>query len=532
MNVGGIGREKIRPDLETFQGNDDSNQMTAAFDNSVNINRTPTTVADPNNNNNNSANLGDSLLNTSQDLSNQATQSVSEWRRQAFASRERKGASYSPPNSPTLEKDSRKHASYSSIEKSPMLTRAEYEVAITTEDEFLLKEIKCEGSQFTSLLLQINESIISSKDLFLLIQRDLSRSMKSQNELTLLLRFCIEWVENNRGTSQLEQCIEIFSSIFKQMQFHPDKKIRHLNGELNKVVINRKKGEDDSEITHILVSTPSGAKVKQDKDELEITSILKSIRAGAVVKQDKLYKQSIQKLVSDFFKVHVDFYKDVKPGHLINGETETSLVLLSYNEKCNKTTKSIVQEILQEPEPEKIRRLLIFFLKIAHNCWKKNHDLASVAFIMAAVSHSAIVRLKEEVINKLPTKYQTRSQFLDSLVSPNNQFQLLIKQINDYQSAKFGYIPYLVPHLQELTNIQATMQNKSLIEGAMTYNFLKLKSIKESVDRLLWPQSQIQLVNSSYCSDFYTNYLQRKTFLSDNDIFNLSYKIRSMPGTT
>ena len=380
------------------------------------------------------------------------------------------------------------------------------------KDSQLLKMIKDNDPTIRAQLLIANESIIKSTDLFSLMYNEFLDDKLASDDAQVLLRFCLDWIVKNHGTLQMKDCSILFNDLRLKTLGHDDTQIRLLSRAIKKEL------DLESQVAPIERSQERGTK------GIEMESILESIRNGNVLKNYYTSKKYAKKIASDFQKFQIKFLKTLKAGDIATLSKTAPSYIAEYAKTCNAISFGITEAILQEPDPKKVRQMMVFFVDIAQSCFD-NKDFASLAAIMAGISHNSIFRLTT-ICNALPPAYKNRLKTLSAVVSQDEGYRKYKEQIKDLRKQELSYIPYFVPFAAEMARVQEREKVEELEDGTVRYSLYKLQKTADAIETLLWPKSQFEQSSKPSTTDLFFGFLKGKERLSEDAFYQLSYKLK------
>lgn len=265
------------------------------------------------------------------------------------------------------------------------------EVAFTMASRELLAQIKTlhatqDGADtiYTAQLLMMhNEALIPTKDLFELILNEFTKagSRLTTDEKTILMGFCVRWVEANRDTTQFDVAVPVLRQIAAHGTAHESGSAQRSAAQLTRLLPPLIPAAVPAAAP--AVRTPPAPAVAEEADDFKtILSGLYGTRFGG----DAAYARNVRKIAADFSAMQAAQRAIIYPQDLVRSKWAggESPVVKNYRDFLLQMTNFVSRQIQAEPDPVKQRRLIKFFINIGATCLE-NGDQASAKAIYNAL---------------------------------------------------------------------------------------------------------------------------------------------------
>ena len=382
-------------------------------------------------------------------------------------------------------------------------------------EEKLVQMIVANDSDIWNKLALANDSIIKSAELFLLIHEALKRAIqnKSAQETTQLLTFCRVWVDANWANHAFIQAIPELEHIVKMCTdnaFSP----AAVSGETLHNAIAKYPPP-------VAVNPPHSNSAKDFLQKL-LQGLLQELDAV----NQKSYDALVADVARDITQFQVSLYCQITSHALITKKWQkTPRSIEEYHSSFNKISFYIVSMILGEPDIEKRKKKISFFLDVAHFCLHAK-DLISPHCILAALLNSAVSRLKQ-TWEKVSEKHLTILQHLEALYSNTSNFLFLRTTLNEKFNHQELFVPNLILLQKDLTTLFESIPAIETVNGLTGFfNWSKLEKICSLIDQHLsiqplWHKRQATALHTNFISHCVMKY----TIQTDDVYHQMSQKI-------
>lgn len=323
-----------------------------------------------------------------------------------------------------------------------------------------------------------NECIIKTDKIFQLIVESVLRFSEEKaaaTKLSMLVKFCAEWVEHNRYTSLFSLAEPELRKIEKATKEHPERYVLMQHQSLRKAL--DQKMDPETLIVH----------VREQPKARSMNDILGYVKANA---SRKKWAEILARDLHHFVLVH---YTSLTPDHLISAKWpgKKHPAMAQYLAYFNGLGDFILESILSEPAAEKRTQLVKFFIEVAELSFQLR-DLTTTYAIFSALYKSSLTRLKktwEPVLSK-PKFSKPYEQFTGLFCPASN-----LKNLRDYMKTAEMILPYLGMVEKDILPANEMEPVVGPDPTDLSYNFAKLDMIRKIATSILVHQEVLKKKN-------------------------------------